>query len=561
MAEQRTWVEEVADDVVDFVARRGKAPTEPIVCASGISPSGPVHLGNLRELVVAHAVAEELAARGRAVRHLHFWDDYDRFRRVPATVPASFDEFLGRPLSAVPDPAGDCHPTYAEHFIDECDRALGQLQIRPEQIRQSAAYAQGTYIEDVRTAVAAHAEISAVLARFQTRQPAEPSTADSEADDARRPLPVRIYCEGCGQDHALVDEGAEPDTIAYRCEGCGHTGTLALSAPIPGKLVWKVDWPMRWAHYGVDFEPGGVDHSSPGSSYEVGTELVRSVFGSIAPHYVGYSFVGIEGRSKLSGSHGDVPTPGTALRVLEPSILRWQYIRRRPRNSFTISFGSEVLRLYDEWDSLQARVASGHAKPADTVFSRMALRTTAGDVATAAVPVPFRILAAAADVTQGNREQLFRVVREHTGRDLGDGQLAHDLEPRLSCAVEWALAFQPDDERTRVRDEPASPGEVEVTDDEARGVGLLLDELDDHWSLEGLTTRVYGIPKLLAGLTVDAPADDDLKRSQREFFAVLYRLLTHADTGPRLPTLLLSLGRDRVRTLLEPWRLTQASPG
>ena len=61
---------------------------------------------------------------------------------------------------------------------------------------------------------------------------------------------------------------------------------------------------------------------------------------------------------------------------------------------------------------------------------------------------------------------------------------------------------------------------------------------------------MYAIPKLLRGLPEDAPPDPELKRAQREFFAAVYQLLCSADTGPRLPTLLLSIGPDRARRLL-----------
>ena len=44
------------------------------------------------------------AAARRTVRHLHVWDDYDRFRKVPVGIDASWAEHIGRPLSAVPDP-------------------------------------------------------------------------------------------------------------------------------------------------------------------------------------------------------------------------------------------------------------------------------------------------------------------------------------------------------------------------------------------------------------------------------------------------------------------------
>ena len=97
--------ERYGDDLGDHV----------ITCASGASPSGPVHLGNLREFLTVHFVAEEIKRRGIPARHLHSWDDFDRFRKVPAGIDPSWSEHIGRPLSAVPDPWG-CHESWAEHY-------------------------------------------------------------------------------------------------------------------------------------------------------------------------------------------------------------------------------------------------------------------------------------------------------------------------------------------------------------------------------------------------------------------------------------------------------------
>jgi len=70
--------------------------------------------------------------------------------------------------------------------------------------------------------------------------------------------------------------------------------------------------------------------------------------------------------------------------------------------------------------------------------------------------------------------------------------------------------------------------------------------------LAGLTKLVYGAPKLLRGLPLDAPPDEELKRSQRSFFVALYSLLCGSYTGPRLPTLFLYIGKERARKLLAP---------
>ena len=74
--------------------------------------------------------------------------------------------------------------------------------------------------------------------------------------------------------------------------------------------------------------------------------------------------------------------------------------------------------------------------------------------------------------------------------------------------------------------------------------------MTDDWSLPGLTTLVYGIPKLQRGLPIDAPPDEELKAAQKIWFALLYQLLVGKERGPRLPTLLLALGPERIRYLL-----------
>ncbi|MGZ4612689.1 MAG: lysine--tRNA ligase, partial [Kineosporiaceae bacterium] len=119
------WVARFADDVIAEAERR--APGRPIVCASGISPSGPIHLGNLREVLTPHFVADEIRRRGRDVVHLLSWDDYDRFRRVPAGVDPAWAEHVGRPLTSVPAPPGSPYPNWAEHFTAPLVAALDQL--------------------------------------------------------------------------------------------------------------------------------------------------------------------------------------------------------------------------------------------------------------------------------------------------------------------------------------------------------------------------------------------------------------------------------------------------
>ena len=124
-------------------AGRGK----PIVCASGLSPSGPVHLGNLREVLTPHLVADEIRRRGVACEHIISWDDYDRFRRVPASIDPSWSEHVGKPLSQVPAPPGSEHANWADHFRAPLLDALAELGVEFRGISQTAMYTSGAYTE------------------------------------------------------------------------------------------------------------------------------------------------------------------------------------------------------------------------------------------------------------------------------------------------------------------------------------------------------------------------------------------------------------------------------
>jgi lysyl-tRNA synthetase class 1 len=554
--EAHDWVSRTADDVIARVERT--SPGKVIVCASGISPSGPIHLGNLREMLVPHFVADEIRRRGRECRHILSWDDYDRLRKVPAGVPAGFEEHVGRPLSSVPDPWG-AYANWAERFKAPLREALAALGVEIVEISQTEMYTSGAYTDQILTAIDERRRIDSILSRYRTKKPGgggaqpvaeSPDGSDDESGSGGGEyFPYKAYCANCGRDTTDVT-AYDPigKGVDYACSTCGHRGDVDISVDNHGKLVWKVDWPMRWAFEGVDFEPAGVDHATPGSSFTVGTQLVSEIFGGEPPFYFGYSFVGIKGMAKMSSSSGGVPIPSDALEVLEAPILRWLYVRRRPNQSFTIDLGAEVVRLYDEWDRLGARVSAGTAPPGDMLTHSRSTRTSLGRLRQPETVVPFRMLSSVVDVTAGDDDQIARLLRTM-------GVLGGDLsavEPRLSSARNWVSDYMPERDRTHVRDQPDVERLRAVSGEDRECLDLLLERLSADWTLEGLTRLVYGVPKLVHGLELDDPPDEATKESQKRFFRMLYTLLISRERGPRLPTLLMALGQDRTRSLLTP---------
>lgn len=542
-----SWIQRAADAAIAHAHRAG---VKKIVCASGVSPSGPIHLGNLREVMTAHFVAEEIISRGIDAVHLHSWDDYDRFRKVPAGLDESLSVHVGKPLSAVPDPYGE-RDSYATHFIDEFTASLDRLGVKMHEVRQSERYPAGTYNAAIRRAMDNRGQVFDILASFQTE-----GRHDRPVEERRAAYyPFKPYCEFCGKDSTTV-LGYAGEAVSYRC-ACGHRGELSLAdgARISGKLVWKVDWPMRWVHEGVDFEPAGEDHHAPSSSYASGRVLVKDIFGGEAPYSFAYTFVGLAGgSSKMSGSAGGAAIPATALDVLEPAIVRWLYVRRPPSQTFTIDLSPRaVQRLYDEWDHFGERAAAPDASATDRHFRDVCVRTSAGRVEHSHRPVSFRLLSSAADLTQANVAQIDRLVREHLEHEqlpAGDDELSAELEPRLTCAINYATRLLPPEDRTVIRTEFNTDAWGQLDDQIHKGVRILDERLEEDWTLDGLTRLVYAVPKLLNGLPEDAAPTPELKKAQRAFFAALYRLLCSSDTGPRLPTLLLSIGKERAHQLL-----------
>ncbi len=580
------WVTRLADEVVEEARRRGIEGR--LVCASGISPSGPIHLGNFRELITPHLVADELKRRGIDCEHLLSWDDFDRFRRVPKGldgVDESWEHYVGMPLSAVPAPAGSQHASWAEHFKAPLIEAMAATGIEVRQISQTEQYRAGAYRDQILLAMHERRAIDHVLGQYRTLEAAETarqqatgrgkrqdqkqqkltaeqlqaqteaqegSGAASEDDGstgAAGYYPFKPFCGQCGTDFTTVT-GYDDQThdLDYVCTKCQHTERVNLNTFTNGKLVWKVDWPMRWAYEQVLFEPSGVDHQSPGSSFVVGKDIAP-IFGWSRPVGPMYAFVGIAGMAKMSSSKGGVPIPMDALEVMEAPVLRWLYARRKPNQSFDVAFGPELQRLYDEWDSLNRKVRDGSAQPADLAAHLRATSTSEGDLPATPRPLPFRTIASVIDVTQGDEEQTVRILSDLDPADpIGSTE---DLRPRLDCAQRWMLGYVPEEERTVVRSEPDVALLDSLTDEQRESLQLLSDGLDEHWSLDGLTHLAYGVPKIQRGIDPAAKVKDPaLSAAQRAFFGMLYRLLVGRDTGPRLPTLLLAIGADRVRALI-----------
>ncbi len=513
---------------------RARPGGQRVVVAAGITPSGVVHIGNFREVITVDLVARALRDCGVEVRFIYSWDDFDVFRKVPVGMPQPemLAENLRRSVADVPDPYGD-HDSYASHFIAQLEESLEPLGIRPEFIRQSLRYRAGHYASGIRQALEAAREIRDILDRHRS-QP--------RADDW---LPLAGFCDACGRDELSFRWGGEW-VVDYACVSCSHQAAVDLRDGGNIKLPWRVDWPMRWADEDVLFEPGGKDHSSAGGSYDTAREIVERVYGGKAPQYVPYDFVRIKGRGgKISSSAGDVVTVADCLEIYEPEMLRWIFASCRPNTEFQISFDLDVIKLYEDFDRAR-RLASepesgGRADKKRQIARRtLELSSVDGERIEPGSSLPFvpgfRGLSVVLQAYDGDIE---RGLAHYEAR----GHLAEEKERRLfrrraRCCWSWIERYAPDDFRYRIRREPVVR---ELSDDQRLVLGRIVEALRERPEVD--EPELIPVMKSMCDGTALTP---------KSFFPLAYDLLIDRDHGPKLTTLLTTMGTARALPLLEP---------
>ena len=223
-----------ADKTAEKVARQ-KGPKEEFVCASGITPSGTIHIGNFREIISVELVVRALRDRGENAKFIYSWDDYDVFRKVPKNMPEPelLETYLRKPITLVPDTQGEWG-SYAEANEKALEKLLPEVGVEPQYIYQAPRYRSAYYAEGIRKALESRETIRAILNEHRTQPLPEEW------------WPVSVFSTFTDRDNTTVLGWDGEWGLTYRCEDTGNEETLDLRETSAVKLPWRVDWPMRW---------------------------------------------------------------------------------------------------------------------------------------------------------------------------------------------------------------------------------------------------------------------------------------------------------------------------
>jgi lysyl-tRNA synthetase class 1 len=515
------WADELAGSV-----------SGPQVVNDSKSPSGTVHVGSLRGVVLHDAIYRALRAAGHEAKFLYGVDDMDAMDSQALLTPDAVERYMGAPLCRVPAPEGSGAASYARHFVGEVFfQTFEPLGIEPDFYWVSELYERGRLDRYVRLALDRADRVRDIYLRV------------SHVERSSDWLPIQVICESCGKigtTHATEWDG---ETVAYRClpdlvswaRGCGHEGRVS---PLGGraKLPWNLEWAAKWSLLEVTIEGCGKDLATAGGSRDRSNAISREVFDHEPPRDVPYEFLNIGGH-KMSTSKGRGAAAHTIAEVLPPEQIRFLFLRPRPNQ--VIDFdpeGDTIPRLFDEFDRIAAATAGREVKgelPADydRLFAYSLLPGPDGappDVAAAAAAFQpaFAHLALLLQIPGVEIEE--RVAAEKGG-PLTESEKAM-LKERTASARAWLESYAPDRARLVVRRD-ALPDEAANLDPDQKGYLSALAsaaEADrpasgDAW--QALIFRVAADRELPAGRA----------------FGALYAAFLGRTNGPRAGWLLASL--------------------
>jgi lysyl-tRNA synthetase class 1 len=475
------WAERVAEGL-------GEGPH---VVVTGISTSGHIHVGNLREVLVGEAVANALRARGEEVRFVFHADTIDPLRKIAPGIPERFEEFIGHSLSRVPDPEG-CHLSYAEHFLAPFEEALREMEMDIEVLRSHELYEDGVYTEVTREAIDHTEELREILQKVTGRKMPEHWS----------PYLPRSAETGKLTGHRILEHVPEANKVVFEDED-GFEEAADYSRG-EGKLGWRVELAARWKALGVTFEPFGKDHTTSGGSTETADRMAREVFHYPVPGRYEYEWIGIKGRGDMSSSRGIVLLPKDLLRIMPPDALRRMVLGRDPSRRSDLELGEGFPRFMDEY-----RAETGEPFVPFTHLVTVA-QTVGEDVGAAA-------------------EMLRRGGYEEAARD--KEKLAQDLAYARNWVEEWA----PESMRLRLLSVKEAREAARDLDDEQRAY---LAAVAEKLSLEMSGDEVQD-------LLYSTVVERGLK--PKKAFAAVYTVLLGKKSGPKAGPFIAGLPFEMVR--------------
>ncbi len=473
--------------------------------ATGITPSGPIHLGSLREILTGDAISRAKSDS----KLVYIADSIDPLRKVYPFLTDDYEQYVGKPLSEIPCPCGE-HDSYADHFLAPFLESIERLGVKCDVLYTHEMYAKGEYEEAVRKLIINREQVKEILTTV---------TGRTLEDDW---YPYNPICGECGKMHTKVTGFSDP-YVGYRCR-CGYEGKADIRKA-DGKLPWRCDWPARWWILGVNCEPLGKDHAASGGSWDTGKRIVKEIFDREAPQPLVYEWIQLKGKGAMSSSTGVAIKAEDILDAVGPEPVRFLLFKYKLQTHIDFDPGLGILELMDEYDAWEA----GYFTDTIDEDARRVYELAQVDKIPSKQPyrVPYRHLVNLVQIYT-DTEHIWHLVS-------GNDRTEHDkrsFETRVEQVSYWLKKFAPDMVKFSILE--SSP-DVDLSEDETEFLKNYLDRLTlkETWTPEWLHQTVH-----------EAAEETDIPKGKA--FRSFYKIFIGKSRGPKLGRFLAQLDRKFV---------------
>ncbi len=345
------WIETIGKQIE-------KRNTEQIILATGKTPSGYIHLGIMRELLICDGLYRIFKNKGKNVRFVLFIDDLDAAKRFPGYIPKIFaKKYLGQPFHLIPNPIIEDERSYGRFFGDNLISTFSELGLSADVIWTHDLYETKEMEEMIRIGLRKNDLAKEIIAKYLTSSMTK-DQKESYISQQKNWMGTMVICEKCKCTQKKLKDGTiipnrvlsfdeEKDECLYHCPKCGFENNIKISSG-QIKLNWRLDWPAKWKIYNTSCEPAGKDHCTPGGSYDTGLELCQKIFNYQGPIKVAYEWVRL-GDKDMGTSKGVVFTPDKFLELADPEILRMLIYQTNISKHLSIRI-EELEQYYNEYD-------------------------------------------------------------------------------------------------------------------------------------------------------------------------------------------------------------------
>lgn len=329
------------------------------------TPSGRVHTGALRGVLIHDIVAQALRKTDRSVESTYVFNDMDPMDSLPGYLPKEiFEKHMGEPLFRIPTPSleqcgidlQNATPeekaelenakNFGELYAIDFMHAFRKLGATPDIVWSHELYQAGKMDETIRFVLDNVAEVKRVY-----EEVAEYKLPDEW-------FPFQVICPQCGKVGTTLTTNWDGEQVTFECqknkvkwaEGCGYSGKISPFGGT-GKLLWKVDWPAHWQIMGVNVEGAGKDHTSAGGSRDMANALINRVFKTTVPFDIPYEWILIRG-TKMSSSKGIGTSAREFVELFPQAVGRFLFVNHNFNQ--VIDFDPQSMAIPDLFDEFDA---------------------------------------------------------------------------------------------------------------------------------------------------------------------------------------------------------------